>query len=401
MRSSLVGLLELSNVTSSSAAAPGASSAAAAPLSLCARSPHVPADRLVAEMVPPPRFDSVRFDTYVPDPGRPGQAEALGVLRDFAAGPGPPAGGGAGGGAGAGAPPPPGGGGAGGRRWFARKAAAPAGPRGIYLDGGYGVGKTHLLASLWHAAPAAPELKAFGTFVELTNLVGALGFQETVRTLSGHRLLCIDEFELDDPGDTVLVSTLLSRLVEAGVALAATSNTLPGRLGEGRFASADFLREIQGLSAHFRPVRIDGEDYRHRGLPKAPEPYASERVAALAARTPGASLDAFGDLLGHLATVHPSRYGALTDGLRAVCLTDVAPVPDQSKALRLVVLADRLYDREIPVVASGVPFDRLFSEEMLAGGYRKKYFRAISRLTALAREAEELITGQVRAPGRF
>ena len=101
--------------------------------------------------------------------------------------------------------------------------------------------------------------------MELTNLVGALGFQQTVRTLSGHRLLCIDEFELDDPGDTVLVSTLLGRLVDAGVALAATSNTLPGKLGEGRFAAADFLREIQGLSAHFRPLRIDGEDYRHRG----------------------------------------------------------------------------------------------------------------------------------------
>ncbi|MCZ9338955.1 AFG1/ZapE family ATPase, partial [Streptomyces sp. TRM76130] len=72
---------------------------------------------------------------------------------------------------------------------------------------------------------AEPSKKAFGTFVELTNLVGALGFQQTVRTLSGHRLLCIDEFELDDPGDTVLVSSLLSRLVEAGVALAATSNT--------------------------------------------------------------------------------------------------------------------------------------------------------------------------------
>ena len=49
----------------------------------------------------------------------------------------------------------------------------PTGPRGVYLDGGYGVGKTHLLASLWHATPAAPEEKAFGTFVELTNLVGA------------------------------------------------------------------------------------------------------------------------------------------------------------------------------------------------------------------------------------
>ncbi|WP_345647223.1 cell division protein ZapE [Streptomyces tremellae] len=359
----------------SSSAASGAPATEAAPLSLCARFPHVPADRLVAELVPPPRFDSVRFDTYVPDPGQPSQAAAVEVLRGFAAGLGRDAAAG------------------GRRRWFGRgKAAAPEGPRGVYLDGGYGVGKTHLLASLWHATPAEPARKAFGTFVELTNLVGALGFQQTVRTLSGHRLLCIDEFELDDPGDTVLVSTLLARLVEAGVALAATSNTLPGKLGEGRFASADFLREIQGLSAHFRPVRIDGEDYRHRGLPKAPEPWTSEQVTAAARGTEGASLDAFPDLLDHLATVHPSRYGALTDGLGAVCLTGVCPVPDQSKALRLVVLADRLYDREVPVVASGVPFDRLFGEEMLAGGYRKKYFRAISRLTALAREAGELIT---------
>ncbi|MET9443006.1 cell division protein ZapE [Streptomyces sp. NPDC006610] len=363
---------------SSSPAASGAHPIAdAAPLSLCAREPHVPAERLVAEMVPPPRFDSVRFGTYIPDPNQPSQSEAVRVLEGFAAGLG-------------GAPD------GGGRRGLfgfgrARAPKAPAGPRGVYLDGGYGVGKTHLLASLWHATPAEPALKAFGTFVELTNLVGALGFQQTVRTLSGHRLLCIDEFELDDPGDTVLVSTLLGKLVEAGVALAATSNTLPGKLGEGRFAAADFLREIQGLSAHFRALRIDGEDYRHRGLPEAPAPYGADRVTRAAHATEGASLDAFPDLLDHLARVHPSRYGALTDDLKAVCLTDVRPVPDQSTALRLVVLADRLYDREVPVLASGVPFDRLFSEEMLQGGYRKKYFRAISRLTALARDAQRLV----------
>ncbi|MFD9982999.1 cell division protein ZapE [Streptomyces massasporeus] len=348
-----------------------------APLSLCAREPHVPADRLVAEMVPPPRFDSVRFSTYIPDPNQPSQTEAVRVLEDFAAGLD------SGGAAGSGK-----------RRLFGFGKApkkAPAGPRGVYLDGGYGVGKTHLLASLWHATPAEPELKAFGTFVELTNLVGALGFQQTVRTLSGHRLLCIDEFELDDPGDTVLVSTLLGKLVDAGVALAATSNTLPGKLGEGRFAAADFLREIQGLSAHFRALRIDGEDYRHRGLPEAPAPYSDEQVTGAARATEGASLDAFSPLLEHLARVHPSRYGALTDGIKAVCLTGVRPVPDQSTALRLVVLADRLYDREVPVLASGLPFDQLFSDEMLNGGYRKKYFRAISRLTALARDAGTLV----------
>ncbi|MFJ9469529.1 cell division protein ZapE [Streptomyces caniferus] len=359
-------------------AGPPADGDDAAPAALTARAPHVPADHLVAEMVPPPRFQGARFDTYIPDPEQPSQAEAVQVLSDFAESID-------GGQAGSGK-----------RRWFARKPAAPRGPRGVYLDGGYGVGKTHLLASLWHATPAPAERKAFGTFVELTNLVGALGFQQTVRTLGDHKLLCIDEFELDDPGDTVLVSTLLGKLVDAGVALAATSNTLPGKLGEGRFAAADFLREIQGLSAHFRPLRIDGEDYRHRGLPEAPAPYDDETVTRTAYRTPGASLDDFPSLLEHLSKVHPSRYGAMCDGIEAVCLTDVQAVPDQSTALRLVVLADRLYDREVPVLTSGKAFDELFSEEMLRGGYRKKYFRAISRLTALARDAAPLVADGTR-----
>ena len=337
-------------------------------IALSVRQPVVPAERMVAEMVPPPRFMGARFATYLPDPAQPSQSEAVRILEGFAAtlgrsgGPGGPAAK---------------------KRWFGR-AAAPA-PGGIYLDGGYGVGKTHLLASLWHAAPGP---KAFGTFVELTNLVGALGFRQAVAALSEHSLLCIDEFELDDPGDTVLVSTLLSRLAEAGVKLAATSNTLPGKLGEGRFAAADFMREIQGLSSRFRSVRIDGQDYRHRGLPEAPAPYTGDEVAALAGQIgPTASFDGFDELLKHLAVVHPSKYGALLDGVGAVCLTGVHPVEDQSTALRLVVLADRMYDRELPVIASGTPFDEVFSPEMLSGGYRKKSLRAVSRLVALARES--------------
>ncbi|WP_407916240.1 cell division protein ZapE [Kitasatospora sp. NE20-6] len=342
---------------------PGAATVTA----LTDRRPVVPAERLVAEMIPPPRFAGVSFGSYLPDTSQPSQYEAVQVLEQFAASLN----------GGTGAPR---------RAWFRRSAPAPAGPAGVYLDGGYGVGKTHLLASLWHATPGP---KAFGTFVELTNLVGALTFKGAVETLSSHRLLCIDEFELDDPGDTVLVSTLLGRLVENGVKLAATSNTLPDKLGEGRFAAADFLREIQGLSAHFRPVRIDGQDYRHRGLPAAPPPYTDAEVTERAAAAPGASLDDFDTLLAHLTAVHPSRYGALLDDVHAVFLRGVRPVDDQSTALRLVVLADRMYDRELPVTASGVPFDQVFPEEMLRGGYRKKYLRAVSRLVALARDSSK------------
>ena len=326
------------------------------------RSPVVPPDTLVQGMVPPPRFDDARFSTYRPDPQHPSQARAVMVLRAFAQTLEPP------------------------RKRLFGKPKPPPGRPGVYLDGGYGVGKTHLLASLWHEAP---EPRAYGTFVELTHLVGALGFAQTVEALREHRLLAVDEFELDDPGDTVLVSTLLSKLVEAGVRVAATSNTLPGALGEGRFAAQDFLREIQGLSAHFEPVRVEGEDYRHRGRPVAPAPVPDEVVERRTAAVDGATCDGFGALLAHLSSLHPSRYGALVDGTPLVGLTGVRPVHDQAAALRLVVLADRLYDRDVPVLAAGVPLDRLFPDELLNGGYRKKYLRAVSRLTALARQAQQ------------
>jgi predicted ATPase len=85
---------------------------------------------------------------------------------------------------------------------------------------------------------------------------------------------------------------------------------------------------------------------------------------------------------------HPSRYGALLDGVGALVLRDVGPVTDANVALRLVVLVDRPYDRRIPVFASGIPLDQVFPAELLASGYRKKYLRAVSRLVALAREAD-------------
>jgi len=208
-----------------------------------------------------------------------------------------------------------------------------------------------------------------------------------VDALSSYRLICVDEFELDDPGDTMLISRLLGQLVAAGVGLAATSNTLPDKLGEGRFQATDFLREIQALAAHFDVRRIDGPDYRHRGLPTAPEPWP-ERVEQTAADRPGASCDHFVDLHGHLAELHPSKYGALLDGVETVGITDIRPLTDENVALRMVVLADRMYDRNLPLLAGGVPLDQLFSADMLKGGYRTKYLRALSRLIALSREAD-------------
>jgi cell division protein ZapE len=326
------------------------------------RQPTVSPERLIAQLTPPPAFAEVGFATYHPDPAEPTQSAAVEACQQFCRQAVERR--------------------AGRRRLFGRREVLPG--VGLYLDGGFGVGKTHLLTAAYRQLPDdAAHPKAFATFMELTQLAGVFGFTECIDLLADYTLLCIDEFELDDPGNTTLISRLLSQLVERGVSVAATSNTLPEQLGEGRFAAQDFLREINTLAAIFAVVRIDGPDYRHRDLPPAPEPSSDEQVAARAATIEGATLDDFDALCVHLATMHPSRYLTLIEGVTAVFLTGVHAIDDQNVALRLVALTDRLYDAGIPVLASGEQLDRIFSEEMLVGGFRKKYLRATSRLLAL------------------
>lgn len=326
------------------------------------RHPTVSPERLIAQLVVPPTFTDVSFESYRPDPAEPTQAAAVQACLAFCDEAVQRR--------------------AGRRKLFGKRETLPG--VGLYLDGGFGVGKTHLLASAYRRLPDSDEHpKAFATFGELTQLASVFGFAECIDLLADYVLVCIDEFELDDPGNTTLISRLLSALVERGVSIAATSNTLPEQLGEGRFAAQDFLREINTLASIFTTVRIEGPDYRHRGLPPAPEPLSDAEVAARAGRVPGATLDDFDALCRHLATMHPSRYLTLIEGVSAVFLTGVHRIDDQSVALRLVSLTDRLYDAGIPVVASGDRLDTIFSEEMLAGGYRKKYLRATSRLLAL------------------
>lgn len=334
------------------------------------RHPSVSPERLIAQLRPPPTFADVSFATYRPDPAEPTQAAAVAACQDFCRQAVRRR--------------------AGRRGVFGKRAVLPG--VGLYLDGGFGVGKTHLLASAYYQLPGdgpeSPIPKAFATFGELTQLAGVFGFAECIEMLADYTAVCIDEFELDDPGNTTLVSRLLSSLVERGVSVAATSNTLPEQLGEGRFAAQDFLREIHTLASIFTTVRIEGPDYRHRGLPPAPQPLSDEEVAARAERVDGATLDDFDALCAHLATMHPSRYLTLIEGVTAVFITGVHGIDDQNVALRLVSLTDRLYDAGIPVVASGERLDSVFSEEMLAGGYRKKYLRATSRLVALTQARE-------------
>lgn len=326
------------------------------------RTPEVTGAEMVAALVPPPQFDDATFDSYRADPEYPSQQDAKERLLAFS---------------GLGAPAARGG-------FFRRAKRAPETKPGVYLDGGFGVGKTHLLASIYHALPA--RRKYFGSFIEYTALVGALGYQNTVELFRGSDLLCIDEFELDDPGDTMVMTRLLGELVSSGTRLAATSNTPPNALGEGRFAAQDFLREIHAMASSFETMRIDGTDYRQRAIDgsavvRTPDEYAADLAAASA--TGVASDDEFPAFVAHLARVHPSRFIRLIEGVDLIGLRDVHVLQDQSAALRLVAFIDRAYDAQIPIRATGVPLNEVFGADMLAGGYRKKYLRAISRLVAL------------------
>jgi cell division protein ZapE len=319
--------------------------------------PNPTLGEVLDQLVPPREFTKARFDNYLPNSNFPSQALALGSARAFVK-PGV-------------------------IKSMFSKGKAPT-YSGIYLDGGFGVGKTHLLAAIWHEFNGK---KAFGSFLAYTSLIGLLGFADALKHLSQYQLICIDEFELDDPGDTMLMSRLLSELGAKGIRFAATSNTPPNALGEGRFAAKDFAREISAMADRFQIVSVDGDDYRHRPIDghttALSDSAMQELVRDSLASGKNVSSDDFSKLLQHLAKVHPSKFLKLIESIDVLILTSAHKLTDQSAALRFVSFVDRLYESRIAIASTGIGLTEVFSDEHIAGGYRKKYLRAISRIGSL------------------
>lgn len=319
--------------------------------------PNPSLEEVLSQLVPPREFTKARFDNYLPDESFPSQASAVVSAKEFVK-PSSLKG------------------------LFSKSKASPS--AGIYLDGGFGVGKTHLLAAIWHEYKGP---KAFGSFLAYTSLIGLLGFADALKQLANYELLCIDEFELDDPGDTMLMSRLLSELGAKGIRFAATSNTPPNALGQGRFAAKDFAREISAMSDRFLIVSVDGEDYRHRPVDGHTQALDKDTymhlVETKVAGGKNVAVDDFDQLLGHLAKVHPSKFLKLIHGVDSLVLTNAHVLTDQSAALRLVSFVDRLYESQVTLGSTGVGLTEVFSPEYLSGGYKKKYLRAISRIGSL------------------
>ncbi|MDB5082755.1 MAG: hypothetical protein JWP00_4679 [Chloroflexi bacterium] len=333
----------------------------------------VSVEEVVAGFVPPPRFATASFATYQPDPVEPSQTAAVAQLQTYVSELAPedkPR-----------------------ARFFGRwrRQAEPDGPRGIYLDGGYGVGKTHLLASSYHATSG---LKAYLSFQELAYVIGAMGMVSSVEAFRRYTLLCVDEFELDDVGNTMLAKTFITNLTQGQTHIITTSNTLPSDLGQGRFAAENFRREIGQIAAAFKVLRIEGRDYRQRNyqpdtlsqglltdqqLKDAFTAYHSTRGAKLYA--------SFAELTAHLARLHPISYQRLLAPLGAVFIEGLAPMDDQNIALRFVHLIDKLYDQGIHLAVSAqCDLADIFSQEYRDKGYAKKYRRCLSRIGELLQE---------------
>lgn len=335
---------------------------------IAALPPRPDVEALLREFVPPARFADKHFDNYAP--AHPTQTAARDRLQALGVEMNRPVR----------------------RRGLLVRLSGggrrPAQGRGVYLDGGFGVGKTHLLAALWHAAPAP---KAYLSFDELVHFIGLVGIEAARQAFAAQRLVAIDEWELDDPGNLKLALAFLRGAVAEGVHIAATSNTLPLELGAGRFSQKDFMAEVEELASAFEVVRVEGSDYRHRHFTSNPGSGYFISAPALAevagmARAGTLYVD-FGDLLEGLAKVHPIRYGALVQSMEMLLVRGVSPISSLTDALRWVHFIDTLYDSAVPLRASShTPLSGLFQPSALLGPYGKKLSRCLSRMEEMLGE---------------
>jgi cell division protein ZapE len=259
---------------------------------------------------------------------------------------------------------------------------------GIYLDGGFGVGKTHLLAALWNAAP---HPKSYLSFDELVFFIGLMGVGQARAAFADRVLVAVDEWELDDPGNLKLALAFLRGAVEDGVRIAVTSNTLPIELGAGRFSQKDFRAEIEELASAFEVVRMQGDDYRHRHFEADPgAEYFSTAGELLDGAERGgdrAVLVGFGDLLKELERLHPIRYSALVERIGSLHVERITRIPRLPDALRWVHFVDTVYDSALPFAASSeLQLSAIFPADFLDGPYGKKISRCLSRMEELLGE---------------
>jgi len=305
---------------------------------------------------------------------------------------------------------------------FFRKAAP---PRGLYIWGDVGRGKSMLMDLFFASAPIEPKRRihfnAFMTDVharihaararaDVSDPIPPVG-----RAIANEaRLLCFDEFQVTDVADAMILGRLFEQLFAAGTVIVATSNTEPRRLYEGGLNRQLFLPFIAEIEAKLEVVTLNGAtDYR-QGLGRDAETYfmplspaADAAMDAVFARATGGArgktviLSVLGrSLIVPLAAGDVARfdfaelcerplgaadYLAIARRFRTV-LVDHVPVMGetlQNAARRFVLLVDTLYDEGVRLVLSAAaPAEALCPAGPVAEAFR----RTASRLAEMRSE---------------
>lgn len=295
--------------------------------------------------------------------------------------------------------------------------------RGLYLWGAVGRGKSFLMDTFFACVPLEHKQRAhFHHFMqEIHARLAALKGQadplpQVAREIAGHvRLLCLDEFHINDITDAMLMRGLLQGLFDHGVAVVATSNAKPDALYRNGLQRGLFLPTIALIKARMEVVHLDGGgDYRlcavkQAGLYHTPLNDETERALEAIFRElaggggeQGARLQVEGRVIvaqrlgpgvawfdfAELCAGPRSKadYIELARRFHAVLLSGVPQLDRQSlaQARRFLWLVDEFYDRGIRLILSAaVPLGQLGQ----AGLFEGEFERALSRLAEMQSHA--------------
>jgi cell division protein ZapE len=148
-------------------------------------------------------------------------------------------------------------------------------PRGVYMYGGVGRGKSFLMDCFYNAVPLKRKTRLhFHEFMrevhrELSDLKGTVNPLDVLaeRMAQRYKLICFDEFHVADITDAMILHRLLSALFENGVGFVTTSNFKPNDLYPGGMHRDRILPAIALLNDKLEVLSVDnGTDYRRRTL---------------------------------------------------------------------------------------------------------------------------------------
>jgi cell division protein ZapE len=291
-------------------------------------------------------------------------------------------------------------------------------PRGVYMYGGVGRGKSFLMDCFFSAVPLERKTRLhFHEFMrevhrELRELQGTVNPLDVLgqRMAQRYKLLCFDEFHVADITDAMILHRLLDALFKHGVGFVTTSNFKPDDLYPGGLHRDRILPAIELLNSRLEVINVDnGTDYRRQTLEQVDlyitpngadadakltqtferlaESQDEDPVMTIEARQISAKRRAGGVVWFDFKTLcggprSQNDYLEIASQFHTVILSDVPhmPVRMASEARRFTWLVDVLYDRRVKLVLSAaVPAEELYTE----GPLSHEFPRTVSRLTEM------------------